>query len=139
MPYFPPSSSGGAAILDDLSDVTISSPSTGQVVKYNGSQWVNDTDATGGGGSATIYAATISGVPYESTLYETTISNVSITATSKILFGTGASSDLDENSNEMDTLIVSYIPSTGSMLVRLSVANITERLGGTYKLIYTIG
>lgn len=40
--------SGGA--LNDLSDVTITTPSNGQVLKYNGSAWVNDTDATGGGG-----------------------------------------------------------------------------------------
>jgi len=45
---------GGASTLNDLSDVTISSPSNGQVLKYNGSAWVNGTDATGeGGGGAT--------------------------------------------------------------------------------------
>jgi hypothetical protein len=38
--------------LDALTDVVISSPSTGQVVKYNGTNWINDTDATGGGGGA---------------------------------------------------------------------------------------
>jgi hypothetical protein len=37
--------------LDSLTDVIISSPSNGQVLKYNGTNWVNDTDATGGGGS----------------------------------------------------------------------------------------
>ena len=41
---------GGASALNDLSDVSISSLSSGQVLKYNGSNWVNDTDATGGGG-----------------------------------------------------------------------------------------
>lgn len=30
--------------LDDLSDVQITSPSTGQVIKRSGSLWVNDTD-----------------------------------------------------------------------------------------------
>ena len=35
--------------LDDLSDVTITTPSTGEVLKYNGSGWVNDTDDTGSG------------------------------------------------------------------------------------------
>lgn len=35
------SGGGGAATLDDLGDVTISSPSTGQFLKYNGSQWLN--------------------------------------------------------------------------------------------------
>lgn len=44
--------SGGASALDDLTDVTISGASTGQVLKYNGSAWVNDTDSTSGGTSA---------------------------------------------------------------------------------------
>jgi hypothetical protein len=43
---------GGATNLDGLTDVVISSPSTGQVIKYNGTNWINDTDATGGGGGA---------------------------------------------------------------------------------------
>ena len=33
--------------LDSLSDVTVTTPSTGQVLKYNGTVWVNDTDAGG--------------------------------------------------------------------------------------------
>jgi hypothetical protein len=33
--------------IDDLSDVTITSAATGQVLKYNGTNWVNDTDSTG--------------------------------------------------------------------------------------------
>lgn len=36
------SSGGGASgALTDLSDVTITTPSTGQVLKYNGTEWVN--------------------------------------------------------------------------------------------------
>ncbi len=34
------------ATLDNLSDVIITSPSNGQVVKYNGTNWVNATDTT---------------------------------------------------------------------------------------------
>jgi hypothetical protein len=45
---------GGASALDDLTDVVITTPSTGQVLKYNGSSWINDTDATGGGGTVSI-------------------------------------------------------------------------------------
>ena len=41
--------SAGATDLDGLSDVTITTPSTGQVLKYNGTTWINDVDATGGG------------------------------------------------------------------------------------------
>lgn len=33
--------------LDDLADVTISSPTSTQVLKYNGSVWINDTDDIG--------------------------------------------------------------------------------------------
>jgi len=40
----------GATTLDDLTDVVITSPLLNQVLKYDGSQWVNGTDATGGGG-----------------------------------------------------------------------------------------
>lgn len=35
------SGGGGASTLDDLSDVTISSASSGQVLGYNGTGWVN--------------------------------------------------------------------------------------------------
>jgi hypothetical protein len=38
-----------AAVINALSDVTITSPTAGQVLKYNGTAFVNDTDATGGG------------------------------------------------------------------------------------------
>jgi hypothetical protein len=38
------------ASIDNLSDVTITSVSTGQVLKWNGSAWINDTD--GGGTSS---------------------------------------------------------------------------------------
>jgi len=33
--------------LTDLGDVTVSGPASGEVIKYNGSEWVNDTDSTG--------------------------------------------------------------------------------------------
>ncbi|MDF2747923.1 MAG: hypothetical protein K0S98_2210 [Propionibacteriaceae bacterium] len=39
-----------AAALGDLSDVSITSPSTGQVLKWNGSAWTNQADQTGEGG-----------------------------------------------------------------------------------------
>ena len=41
--------SGGSSNLDGLTDVTITSPLSGQVLKYNGTIWVNDTDSTGSG------------------------------------------------------------------------------------------
>jgi hypothetical protein len=46
---------GGATVLDDLTDVFISGPVTGEVLKYNATlnRWENQPDATGGGGGAT--------------------------------------------------------------------------------------
>ncbi len=42
---------GGATALEDLSNVSSTSPSTGQVLKWSGSEWAPAADATGGGGS----------------------------------------------------------------------------------------
>jgi hypothetical protein len=41
---------GGATYLDALTDVSLSSPSNGQVLKYNRSQWPNQLDDTSSGG-----------------------------------------------------------------------------------------
>ena len=43
---------GGASALDDLTDVVITSAAAGQVLKYNGTNWINDTDSTGSGSFA---------------------------------------------------------------------------------------
>ena len=52
---------GGATTLDGLTDVVINgTPTNGQVLKYNGTNWVNDTDATGGGAGLST-RATVSG------------------------------------------------------------------------------
>lgn len=34
----------GGINLEDLDNVNISSPTSGQVLKYNGTEWINDTD-----------------------------------------------------------------------------------------------
>lgn len=39
---------GGASALDDLSDVTVSSPATGQLLRYNGTAWVNEAVSSSG-------------------------------------------------------------------------------------------
>jgi hypothetical protein len=59
-----PITGGGAATLDELTDVTLTSPSSGQVLKYNGSAWINDTDAGGAAASEgiTVVASALTGV-----------------------------------------------------------------------------
>ena len=36
----------GALRLDDIADVVLTTPSSGQVLEYNGTNWVNATDNT---------------------------------------------------------------------------------------------
>jgi hypothetical protein len=43
--------------LDDLSGVALGTLSTGQVLKYDGNNWVNGTDNSGGGGGGDVYLA----------------------------------------------------------------------------------
>ena len=52
-----PSSGGGASALDDLTDVTVSSPANEQVLEYNGAQWVNvdPSQFIDGGSAASVY------------------------------------------------------------------------------------
>ena len=45
---YAPSGGGGASSLNDLTDVTITSPSSDQVLKYNGSGWVNGSAPASG-------------------------------------------------------------------------------------------
>ena len=40
--------------IEELSNVVTTSPQAGQVLKYNGSEWVNDVDVAGSGGSGGI-------------------------------------------------------------------------------------
>ena len=42
-----------AASVNALADIDVTSPSVGQVLKWNGAAWVNDTDDTASGGGAT--------------------------------------------------------------------------------------
>lgn len=71
------SGTGGVLSLSDLVDVEISNPQSGDVLKYNGSKWVN---GTGGGGGGSTAWADITGKP-------TTIAGYGITD-AKIVSGT---------------------------------------------------
>jgi len=71
---------GGATVIDDLTDVTITSPSSGQVLKYNGSAWINDTDATGGGGGSGLQSRTSANAATSASHAVDTAENIQITA-----------------------------------------------------------
>jgi hypothetical protein len=44
----PQASGSGATTLDGLTDVVITTPTTNQVISFNGTNWVNNTVAGGG-------------------------------------------------------------------------------------------
>lgn len=52
----PGTGSGSAGNLNSLTDVVITSAANGQVLKYNGTNWINDTDASGSGNAFTTIA-----------------------------------------------------------------------------------
>jgi hypothetical protein len=80
--------SGTPTTLDSLTDVTIASPSSGQVLKYNGVNWANAADATGGGGGVTDVTAT---APITSTGGTTPL--IAITAASTSVAGSMSAAD----------------------------------------------
>ncbi len=85
---------GGATNLDGLTDVTISSPSTGQVLKYNGTAWINDTDATGGGGGGSSNSfATISVAGQTNVVADSSTDTLTIVAGSGITITTDSVGD----------------------------------------------
>ena len=57
--------------IQDLSNVTITSPSNGQVLKWNGTAWINDADSTtsGGGGASVTVSDTAPSTPSNGDLW----------------------------------------------------------------------
>lgn len=84
---------GGATTLDGLTDVAISSPSIGQVLKYNGTTWVNDSDATGGGGVASNSFETIAIAGQSSLVADSSTDTLTLVAGSNITLTTNATND----------------------------------------------
>jgi hypothetical protein len=73
----------GATNLDSLSDVVITSAVNGQVLKYNGTNWINGADATGGGSSPTLITVNFGTGAGKSALRHT-VSDAGITSTSRV-------------------------------------------------------
>jgi len=79
--------------LDDLADVVITSPSNNQVLKYNGSQWVNGTDATSGGGGASNSFETIVVAGQSSVVADSSTDSLTLVAGTGITITTNATTD----------------------------------------------
>jgi hypothetical protein len=88
------SAGGGASALDDLSDVVISgTPVNGQVLKYNGNNWVNDTDATSEGGAASNSFSTIAVSGQSSVVADSATDTLTVIAGTGITVTTNATND----------------------------------------------
>ncbi len=68
--------------LNDLTNVSISSPTSGQVLKYNGSSWINGTDETVGGIGPTPTFTTV-------TTTNLNVQNVTFTGTGAVTITSG--------------------------------------------------
>jgi hypothetical protein len=105
----------GAASINDLADVIITAPSNGQVVKYDGANWVNAADATGSG-TASAAQVTVT-VPTPATYSEVVVADASVATTSKVLasFAGKLDAENDLESISDDAIILYAVPETGNI------------------------
>ena len=92
-PSYGSGSGGGATTIDELSDVTITSPSSGQVLKYNGTAWVNGTDNTSGGGGSSNSFETIAVAGQSSVVADSATDTLTLVAGTGITITTVAGTD----------------------------------------------
>ena len=110
--------------LGQLGDVTITSPSTNQVLKYNGSAWVNGTDTDTGLTSVGLSmpsAFTVSNTPLTS---NGTIAVSGAGTTAQYVRGDGSLATFPTIANEAQTLIREVYNETGATLTKGTVVYI---------------
>jgi plastocyanin len=139
------SGGAGSAVqnLQDLSNVTISSPANGQVLKYNSStaQWVNASDLTGDGGSGISLgdlSVTVAAASGNGTLsYSNTTGIFTFTPPSLGSFITlnsiSASGDISYNNS---TGVISFNNSTG-YITRSGISVTQAAASGNGSLVYS--
>lgn len=78
-------------VLDSLHNVEITSPTNGQVLKYNGSIWVNGDEAAGGGGGDSFTTIAVSG--QDNIVADSSTDTLTLVAGSNVTITTNAASD----------------------------------------------
>lgn len=79
-------------------------------------------------------------VPYSSQYAEALILDGDALTTSKIFITWGMFTDADENTADMDDVeFNARVAVRGTLVVRVSTTNISDLVGGTYKIQYMIG
>lgn len=119
-----PSSVGA---LNDLTDVVITNPTTDQVLKYNGSNWVNGTVAGGGDMLASQYdPQNIAGDAFDTDNHTSGVNNKVFTAAEQTkLAGIGSGADVSGPASSTDNALVRFDGTTGKV-VQNSVATLTD-------------
>ncbi len=128
---------GGSSTLNGLTDVTLSSPSNGEVLKFNGTAWVNGTDEQGSVGSAGTWASTAGGISttknvtvpgFNATGISTLSGWVSLGSTvgaagsiyipdnKKLIFGNGEDAYIQVN--DADDLYIANTHDSGNIFIR---------------------
>lgn len=118
--------------LQDLADVTSTTPTTGQVLKWNGTAWAPAADSTGSGGTDTNTTYTISaetasgGVNVRLTGSDATTDDVKLTAGTNITLTRTSASEITiassgggggaSNLDGLSDVIISGNPTTGQVL-----------------------
>ena len=113
---FTGSSGVGVSNLDDLADVTITTPSSGQVLKYNGTGWINDAAGTGSGSSVNYFVKTYNyqGILRTNTSTERLIIHDTATLeTIKIALGTAGNVDTQLRINKNSTAFLTTTIAAG--------------------------
>ncbi len=114
--------------LNQLGDVTITTATNGQVLKYNGTAWVNDADASGltSVGVSMPSAFNVSGSPLTS---NGTIAITGAGTTSQYIRGDGSLATFPSVASEAKTLIREVYNSTGATLAKGTVVYINGGQG----------
>jgi hypothetical protein len=102
------SGGGGATALDDLSDVSTSGVSSGQVLKYNGSSWAPAADNNSGGGGGSGATVERFKINYDSSGSVSSISNTTSGITS-VAIDSASTGDLTLN---FDSTTYNYPPAS---------------------------
>ena len=126
--------------LSTLSEVTITSPVAGQVLKYNGSRWENDVDAvSGGAGVGTVTNVSVTSANGFSGTVATSSSTPDITIGTSItgvLRGTGTAitaatsgTDFAPGTSALTTGIVKSTTTTGALSIAVAGTDYQAPIG----------
>jgi hypothetical protein len=110
-----PAGSIGTAILDDLTDTVVTSPATGQMLRYNGTNWVNYDNTITLGGNFTTSGA------FTTTLTATATTSVTLPTT-------GTLSTLDGTETFTNKTFTSPVTNTPTLTLSTSSSTTDARI-----------